>query len=72
MTKPSTKGVSPNKLSDSDRQRAEKIRERLMKDGVGEDEAWHRAVELALEESHGGSHGGTNSGGGPNTKSGES
>lgn len=72
MTKPMSKNISPNKLSDSDRKRAESIRERLIKDGIGEDEAWHRAIELAVEEGHSGSEGGRNSGGGPNTKSGES
>lgn len=72
MTKPMTKNVSPNKLSDADHKRAENIRDRLIKDGVGQDEAWNRAVELAVEEGHSGSGGGKNSGGGSNSNSGKS
>lgn len=64
MAKPTSKNVSPNKLSDDERRRAENIRQRLEKQGMGRDEAWHRAIEMAAEEVHSGEGGGSSSGGG--------
>lgn len=68
MTKPKTKNVSPNKLSDDELKRAEKIRERLQNQGMGRDEAWNRAVEMAAQEVHSGEGGGSSSGGGAGKK----
>lgn len=64
MTKPSSKGVSPNKISDKEQRRAESIQQRLQDQGMGRDEAWHRAIEMAAEEVHSGEGGGSASGGG--------
>jgi hypothetical protein len=63
MTKPSSKNVSPNKLSDDEKRRAEQIRSRLQKQGMGEDEAWHRAIEMAAQEVESGEGGGSSAGG---------
>ena len=64
MAKPQTKNVSPNKISDDERRRAENIRERLEKQVMGRDEAWNRAIEMAAQEVHSGEGGGSSSGGG--------
>jgi hypothetical protein len=68
MTKPKVKGISPNKISDKEQKRAESIQEQLQKQGMGRDEAWHRAIEMAVEEIHSGEGGGGNSGGGSKHK----
>ncbi len=64
MTKPKSKNISPNKISDKEQRRAEAIQQQLQNQGMGRDEAWQRAIEMAVEEIHGGEGGGGTSGGG--------
>lgn len=64
MTKPHVKGISPNKISDKEKRRAEHIQQRLQNQGMGRDEAWHQAIKMAAEEIHSGEGGGGGSGGG--------
>ncbi|MBW3600651.1 MAG: plasmid stabilization protein [Planctomycetes bacterium] len=53
----------PNKISDKERRRASQIKEKLQRQGVGEDEAAKRAVQQAAEELQSGQGGGKNRGG---------
>jgi hypothetical protein len=71
MTKPHIKGISPNKVSDKEKLRAEAIQQKLQDQGMGRDEAWHRAIEMAIEEIHSGEGGGGGSGGGAKHQSGD-
>jgi hypothetical protein len=64
MTKPKVKGISPNKIGEKEHRRAESIQQKLQQQGMGRDEAWHRAIEMAVEEIHGGEGGGGGAGGG--------
>ena len=64
MTKPKSKDISPNKISDKEERRAENIKDRLQDQGVGQDEARRRGLTEAVEEIHSGEGGGGNSGGG--------
>ncbi len=64
MTKPHVKGISPNKISEKETRRAEAIQQKLQDQGMGRDEAWHRAVQMAVEEVHSGEGGGGGAGGG--------
>lgn len=64
MTKPKAKDISPNKIGDREQRRAESIQQRLQDQGMGRDEAWNRAIEMAVEEIHGGEGGGGGAGGG--------
>jgi len=72
MTKPQSKQISPNKIGDKEKRRAESIRQQLQNQGIGRDEAWHRAVEMAVEEIHGGEGGGQSTGGGAKHRAGDS
>lgn len=49
MTKLSFKSMSSIKISDDGRRRANQIRERRGAQGIGEDEAGHRAIPTADE-----------------------
>lgn len=64
MTKPHVKGISPNKISEKEQRRAGSIQKQLQDQGMGRDEAWHRAIEMAVQEVHSGEGGGSGSGGG--------
>ena len=55
--------VSPNKISDKMKRRAEHIQDRLEDKGMGRDEAEKRAVDAATSE--GANTGGANSAGDP-------
>ena len=60
--------ISPNKVSDAQKRRAERIEDKLKKHGMGEDEAEKRALEMAVDEVPGGSGGGNSTGGEPKKK----
>lgn len=64
MTKPKSKGISPNKIGEKEQRRAEAIQQRLQDQGMGRDQAWQQAIEMAVAEIHGGEGGGGQSGGG--------
>ena len=57
--------ISPNKVSDAEKRRAEHIEDKLKKQGVGEDEAEKRALTAAVEEDPRGRGGGHTSGNNP-------
>jgi len=55
--------LSPNKINEKQERRADHIKDKLRKQGVGEDEAEKRALQQAVEEDPGSLGGGSNSGG---------
>ncbi|HEX8200773.1 MAG TPA: hypothetical protein VF590_09815 [Isosphaeraceae bacterium] len=57
--------ISPNKVSDAEKRRAEHIESKLKKQGMGEDEAEKRALAAAVEEDPRGRGGGNSSGNNP-------
>lgn len=52
--------ISPNKLNERDKRKIDHVRERLRKQGVGEDEAMKRAVDEVTSGDHSGRGGGRN------------
>jgi hypothetical protein len=57
--------ISPNKVSDKEKRRAEHIEDKLEKQGMGEDEAEKRALAAAVDEDPSGRGGGKSSGNNP-------
>ncbi len=57
------RNISPNKINDRQKRRAEHIAEQLMKQGVGRDEAHRRAIAQSVNEDPGSLGGGKNAGG---------
>jgi hypothetical protein len=55
--------IRKNKIDDDQKRRAEHLKDKLEKQGVGQDEAEKRAMHTAVEEDQG-SHGGGKSSGG--------
>lgn len=55
--------IDPHKISEKEQRRAARIKERLINQGVGEDEAQKRAIEEAVQELRSGQGGGKNAGG---------
>lgn len=55
--------IDPNKVSEKERRRAARIKEKLIHSGIGEDEAEKQSLRQAVEEMESGEGGGTNAGG---------